>query len=165
VSAQRCQQWCTQGVYGGITVVYPGYVRWGIPQGGVYTRVYRVGYTSGWCIYRVYTGLYASLLPYYAGYMPPYYTLVYTPPVPPWVYPVLPHTQWCTVYRTRCSQRLAAEPWAQRGRNLCAESLPAPMVPNSVTVVVPVCAELLRLSQDKVRIDRIDEGSSPLYSP
>ena len=89
--------------------VYPGVQQVYIPR--VYLRVYNrctyqgvpKGCTTG--VYTqgvprvLHTRVYASLLPYIPGYMPPYHTTLYTPTIPPWVHPPSSRYSSCTEHR------------------------------------------------------------------
>ena len=125
-----------------------------------------------WCIPGVYIG--GSIPGVYIGcsipgYMPPslpYYPVYATLPTHPVCTPCttlgIPRcTLWpsCTSHgcylRVRYRER---KPWALTWESCWVERHPWLPDPKSVTVVMPLCALLLRLSRKKERIDRIDEG-------
>jgi len=93
------------------------------------------------------------------------YPLLYIPPYTPWVHhlPAV-HDLVYTAYLwpEQCPER---KPWAQRRETPWVAEVYASQNPKSVTVGVPLRAELLRSPRWINVKDRIDEGSIPCISP
>ena len=80
---------------------------------------------------------------YIGWYMPVYTTRVCTHPVPPWVYPTLYSTGYTAAPRPACGE---AGPWAQEERMSWVGELLGSRESRSVSLSMPFCAELIRLS-------------------
>ena len=127
----------------------------GIP-GGVYREVYQ-GYIPG-CI-----GRYTRVgVPQGVASLP---TMVGIHLLPSHIHPVHPgytqHPPVLMVLAATCTRRARGaerRSWAHLRRNLWVESLPSLPGPKSVTLLIPVCAELLRSSGENCRKDWIATG-------